>query len=31
MDQKEEGFGLRRIENDQGLAWKNGAVPCSGE
>lgn len=26
MDHKKEVFGLRRIENDPGLAWKNGAV-----
>lgn len=27
MGHKEEVFGLRIIENDPGLAWKNGAVP----
>ncbi len=27
MGHKEEVFGLRKIENDPGLAWKNGAVP----
>lgn len=27
MGHKEEVFGPRRIENDPGFAWKNGAVP----